>query len=101
MPSRKLCLMSELPGLGLLHEFTVDGRPICVANDGGRFAAVNGLCPHRGAPLAEGSLQDGQLLCPWHAWEFDLVTGREGGGCEPVDVYPVQMEGDEVFVLLP
>lgn len=97
----KLCIKSELPDTGLLQEFNAGGYPVCVANDESRFAAVNGLCPHRGAPLAEGTIQDGKLLCPWHAWEFDLQTGRESGGCEPVAVYALQMEGNDVFVLLP
>ena len=101
MPIRTMCHRNQLPGPGLLLEFTLDGRPVCVANNGGSFVAVEGLCPHRGAPLAEGSLQDGQLLCPWHAWQFDLATGVESTGCASIDIYAIEMDADEVRILLP
>ena len=28
-------------------------------------------CPHREAPLSDGSVSDGCLVCPYHAWAFD------------------------------
>jgi phenylpropionate dioxygenase-like ring-hydroxylating dioxygenase large terminal subunit len=31
-------------------------------------------CPHREAPLSEGSIEDGCLVCPYHGWSF----GDEG-----------------------
>ncbi len=101
MPSKKLCRTSQLPGPGLLLEFTLDGQPICVANDGVRLAAVEGLCPHRGAPLAEGNLLDGEILCPWHAWKFDLSTGLESTGCESIKVYALEICDEQVFIQLP
>lgn len=34
------------------------------------------LCPHEGADLSLGTLQDGQLICPWHNLRFDLRDGK-------------------------
>ena len=28
-----------------------------------------------GGPLGEGYLDGTTLLCPWHAWRFDVTTG--------------------------
>jgi len=58
----------------------------------GRFLAIRNYCPHQGAPLCLGKLHTthapsavgefqpalpGRVLrCPWHGWEFDLVTGK-------------------------
>ena len=95
----RLCAAAELPAVGKLCEFVVEGRALCVANDGGRLAAVDNVCPHRQGPLAEGMLENGKVLCPWHAWAFDLKTGEaEHDPAETVAVFPVVVQGSEVVV---
>ena len=32
----------------------------------GEYGALNNACPHQGGPLADGTLEDGRLRCPWH-----------------------------------
>ena len=65
---------------------------IGVFNLDGRFYALMNVCPHQGAPLCLGHIHgtyrpspvhrfdralDGRVLrCPWHGWEFDVVTGK-------------------------
>jgi len=69
---------------------------IGVFNVRDKFYAVKNICPHMGAPLCQGILtgttrsaplpdgrpglewiRDGEILkCPWHHWEFDLITGH-------------------------
>jgi phenylpropionate dioxygenase-like ring-hydroxylating dioxygenase large terminal subunit len=41
----------------------------------GRYGLVDRACPHRGADLAYGRLEDGGLRCAFHGWLFD-VEGR-------------------------
>ena len=43
-------------------------------NADGLFALDN-ICPHRGAPLHDGMVSDGQVTCPWHQWQFQLEDG--------------------------
>jgi nitrite reductase (NADH) small subunit len=43
-------------------------------------------------------IEDGKLICPWHAWAFDPVTGATDSSQERVAVYPVSVEDEEVFV---
>ena len=43
-------------------------------NRDGLFALDN-ICPHRGAPLHDGFVSDGQVTCPWHQWQFQLEDG--------------------------
>lgn len=48
---------------------------VALSNVDGRFHAIENTCPHMGGPLGRGELQGEVLLCPWHAWRFDVRTG--------------------------
>jgi nitrite reductase/ring-hydroxylating ferredoxin subunit len=66
----------EIPvGQGAFVE--CDGLPLAVFNaGGGRFYATGPTCPHEDGPLSEGWIEAGTVVCPWHGFDFDLVTGR-------------------------
>ncbi len=55
---------------------TPDGRDLVVVSHRGKVHVLDGTCPHRGAPLAEGWVSDGCLVCPWHGWAFELKSGQ-------------------------
>jgi nitrite reductase (NADH) small subunit len=97
----RICSRAELPAEGHAKEIDLGTRSICLANIGGTVSAVDNICPHRGGPLGEGMIENGKLVCPWHAWEFDVVTGE----CITVPgtnvaVYPLTMQGEDVLVQL-
>jgi nitrite reductase (NADH) small subunit len=71
----RICSQSELPGTGEVREFTPGGRAFCVANLNGTICVLDGVCPHEGGPLGEGSIEEGRVACPWHGYAFDLQTG--------------------------
>ena len=75
----------------------VDGTDVVVVRrpDGG-FSALAATCTHLGGPLAQGLLDDGCLVCPWHHARFEVSTGRaDGPAFEPVAVYEVtEPDGD-------
>ncbi len=54
----------------------IEGRSVALFRLGGKFYAMQNHCLHRGGPLGEGHVEDGQVTCPWHAWQFDVKTGR-------------------------
>ncbi len=49
----------------------------------GQVQAFVDRCPHRGARLSLGRVQDGQLECPYHGWQF-----ASGGQCVKVPAVP-------------
>jgi ferredoxin-NADP reductase/nitrite reductase/ring-hydroxylating ferredoxin subunit len=53
----------------------VEGHPYALFHIDGAVHAVDGLCPHEGGPLAEGTVANGIVTCPWHGWTFDARTG--------------------------
>jgi choline monooxygenase len=55
---------------------TVAGRPIVVVRDGtGDLRAFYNVCRHRAHELVQGGGRTKSLVCPYHAWTYDL-TGR-------------------------
>ncbi len=107
---------SELaPGERRLVE--VKGHSVGLFNVNGEIIAALNLCPHELAPVCRGRVggttlpsppgeyrwgRQGEILaCPWHGWEFDLLTGRALAD-ERVRLrrYPVSVEDDTIFVTL-
>jgi nitrite reductase (NADH) small subunit len=94
----KICNKGELPQAGEAKEFSAGSRALCIANVDGVIRALDNECPHRGGPLAEGVIEEGKVVCPWHAWAFDAATGINDESQERVAVFPVSFQGEEVFV---
>lgn len=69
----------------------------------GRFRVISDICNHRGGPLSEGRLRGEFVMCPWHAWEYSVITGKgpEGYDEEQVPVYGIEERADGVYVKLP
>jgi nitrite reductase (NADH) small subunit len=78
------------------------GHPVTVCNHAGSLHAFHGLCPHRNAPLGHGNIDEGHILCPWHAWAFDCQTGQLDGNPEiNLQPYPVTILDGQIFVDIP
>ena len=102
MPPKGFTKAGNLPRLGdgEMMAADVNGGRVLIANVDGDVYAVAELCPHEGAPLAEGYLTDNMVECPWHASVFNVKTGkrREGPAREDLIAYEVLVEGDDIFV---
>jgi len=95
-PVARLADVREDRGL----EVTINDTPIVLLRAGGQARAFQGKCPHAGAPLAEGAVCHGRLICPWHKAAF---RAEDGALCEPpaldsLQRYHVEVRGDEVWV---
>ncbi len=80
--------------------FAVGERLVAVFNvGGGQYQAINDLCPHMGASLAEGEVEGGIVICRWHAWRFRVADGT---WCDnpkiKTDTFDVRVEGGEIQV---
>ena len=97
----RACPVAEL-GEGEARRVELDGVPICVVRTEGEVHAVSDVCSHADVSLAEGEIDGLTIECWLHGSRFDLVTGHPTGlpATRPVPVYPVKIEGDDVYVSL-
>ncbi|WP_080430757.1 MULTISPECIES: Rieske (2Fe-2S) protein [Burkholderia cepacia complex] len=79
---------------------THNDRQICVMRVQGQLRAYLNVCPHQGGPVCDGLLihkveeviderrcyrgmrfnpDTLHVVCPWHGWEFNAITGANAG----------------------
>jgi nitrite reductase (NADH) small subunit/3-phenylpropionate/trans-cinnamate dioxygenase ferredoxin subunit len=94
----RVAAVGDIPaGSGRVVE--AGGRVLALFNVDGGFYAIDNACPHRGGPLGEGDLDGSTVVCPWHAWRWDVRTGANANNpAVRVATVPVSVEGDAVFV---
>lgn len=94
----KLAAAGDCPP-GSMLELTVGERIVALANVGGVFHALDGVCPHQGGPLGKGTLTGCLVTCPWHGWQFDVSTGQHRLNAKMFQPrFTVRLEGDEVWI---
>ncbi|MBI5537375.1 MAG: Rieske 2Fe-2S domain-containing protein [Deltaproteobacteria bacterium] len=66
------------------RHYVVAGRELVAWRAAERILVAPNACPHMKAPLSEGRVSDGKLVCPWHG----LRLGAEGfGSWKPYDSF--------------
>ena len=80
--------------------FQVGDRLVAVFHHQGRYLAIDDICPHMGASLGGGYLdEEGVVTCPWHAWRFNACDGKWADNPRlTIDTFEVRVEGDEIQV---
>lgn len=59
----------------------------------GNVFATESSCPHKGGPLADGVIGGHKLVCPLHAFVFDLSDGEPiGHNCRALKTYPAAID---------
>lgn len=85
--------IAQSPQLKVLRPvlpITLDGKNyVLFRDDTGALGLIGRNCPHRGADLCYGRLEDNGLRCPFHGWHFD----RTGQCVEQ----PAEPEGSQMF----
>jgi 3-phenylpropionate/trans-cinnamate dioxygenase ferredoxin component len=103
MAFERLCALSEVPEDGSLRIELAD-IDVAVVQFEGELFALEDRCSHAEIPLTDGEVEevDGvpTIECALHGSCFDLRTGEPTNlpATEPVPVYPVRVEDDDVYV---
>jgi nitrite reductase (NADH) small subunit len=90
--------VKDLPP-GQCAEVSLAGKAIALYNVDGTFYATSNTCIHRGGPLGQGLLEGASVMCPWHAWTWDVRTGENTANPTlKIATFEVKVEGDDVLV---
>lgn len=85
---------------GDISKCAINGIAIC--NLEGKLHAVSDFCTHEAVSFTGGYgvLFEGKLICMLHTSVFDVDTGatEAGPAYDPLSIYDVQVEGDDVYV---
>ncbi|WP_256973367.1 Rieske 2Fe-2S domain-containing protein [Rhodococcus sp. NCIMB 12038] len=73
---------------------------VLLVNRSDGVVALSNRCTHRGAPLGDGSLQEGCVECPWHGSRFQVADGRidRGPATRPQPVYEARVRNGRIQV---
>ncbi|WOF21734.1 non-heme iron oxygenase ferredoxin subunit [Microbacterium betulae] len=100
MTASRVCALSELEQDAALR-VVVDGVPIAVVRDANdEVHAIGDVCTHGDISLSEGFVEGDTLECWAHGSAFSLRTGEPLNlpAYEPVPVYVVEIDGDDVLI---
>jgi 3-phenylpropionate/trans-cinnamate dioxygenase ferredoxin component len=86
------------PGQGKIVE--VQGKEIALFNVGGEYFAIDNMCTHEEASLADGEISEFEVTCPLHGAKFDVRSGQVLGppAYDDVTSYPVRVSGADVEI---
>lgn len=96
---RVASLADVKPGSAI--KVVVDGIPIALVRESsGDVHALGDRCSHGDISLSEGFVEDDTVECWAHGSKFDLSSGepRNFPAFEPVPVFTVDIDGDDIFV---
>ena len=65
----------------------------------GTLRAVSAVCPHRGGPIADGTIDQSVVMCPLHQHSFELATGCSTTGAGALRTYAVSTDRQGNIVL--
>lgn len=94
----------------VLPASSLNGKPVRVEVDGvglvvcqtqpGEVAAFGEFCPHLAAPMEDGWLDRGRLVCPWHGSWFAAESGEvvRGPAAAPLPCYEARLVNGMVEV---
>ena len=100
----RLCATADVPA-GAARRFDVGEHRIALIRVDDSFYALGDRCSHADYSLSEGEVfaEDLEIECWKHGSTFSLETGEPLclPATQPVPVYEVEVEGDDVTVVLP
>ncbi|HII40623.1 MAG TPA: Rieske 2Fe-2S domain-containing protein [Thermoplasmata archaeon] len=100
MAFQKALMESEVSE-GKVHKARIGKKEFALVRMGSVVYCIDGRCTHEGGPLGEGTLENGELVCPLHEGRFDFKTGAanpETDWVTDVKSYKTKVEEGYVWI---
>lgn len=65
------CFSSDLEPGGVLSIIAIERQLVVFRDHSGAAHVTDAHCPHMGAHLGGGSVEEDTIVCPYHGWRFD------------------------------
>jgi nitrite reductase/ring-hydroxylating ferredoxin subunit len=77
-----------------------DGTKILLLRHGDQVRAFAATCPHADAPLEQGVLCNGRIICPWHKATFSVADGGlvEPPALQSLETYEVEIQTGDIWI---
>ena len=96
-----VCRVGEMKE-GECSTLSVDQRCVAVFRTVEGYFAIDNMCPHMGAELSGGFVENGIVTCAWHYWRFRLSDGAWADNPRvKIGSYKVHVVGDQIQVEIP
>ena len=73
---------------------------ICLVMREGKIHAISDRCTHNGESLSKGNVNFvGDIVCPWHGYQFNLQSGREWQErSKDLVTFPIREDADGLYI---
>ena len=80
---------------------SIGNHKIALFRNQDKVYAFRDRCPHQGAPLSDGYVQDGCIVCIYHGWRFNLEDGSfSNNKTLKLKHFPIREEDGQIYVMI-
>lgn len=77
----------------------LNGNKIALFRSNGKAYALRDSCPHQGAPLSDGYVENGCAVCVYHEWKFRLEDGAfDHNELVKIPTFALKEENGKIFI---
>lgn len=85
-----------------IQKVKVNGKIFCLIKTDKKLFACATKCPHAGADISQGWLENEMIVCPFHRYRYHLENGRGAAGQgDYLPVYDIEKRKDGFYIKLP
>ena len=90
-----------------IQKVQIWGKNYAVWSNGTKYFSIDDACSHRGASLSIGKLNNNNIVCPYHAYEFDVngtlkvvpgLPNFENTPCQNLNTYPILAKNGWIYM---
>lgn len=80
----------------------IGAMSVGVLHHNGNWIALRNSCLHRGGPVLTGCIEGNTITCPWHGFQYDVMTGELlVDPSAKLDTFAVTIKDDQIHIQIP